>query len=332
MQYNFENISKEQAKKLMLDKIYGNIPKKPRHLDIEITLEDDNFAAGRAIYRKEMLILETEESIINIPFISVIPLSQSPVPAIISLNFESNVPNKFLPAEEISDRGYALFSLCIDDITSNDPNFKLGIYGKLVKSRKKNTSPGKIALWAYAAIVLCDHISKLGDIDESKIGISGHDVCAKAAMLAAGLDERIDFVISNNAFAAFSPVANPDNVGSVMAYDHPYLFCPAFADEPVNEEPYIMMRLCNEKKILVGCAKDDLMANYTTEYEILRKSRFCERGNNLPKINEKSLSLPFVFENDDTSFHLRGGRSYFGREDWNIYLDFLDKKLKNTHF
>ena len=124
MQYNFENISKEQAKKLMLDKIYGNIPKKPRHLDIEISLEDDNFAAGRAIYRKEMLILETEESIINIPFISVIPLSQSPVPAIISLNFESNVPNKFLPAEEISDRGYALFSLCIDDITSNDPNCK----------------------------------------------------------------------------------------------------------------------------------------------------------------------------------------------------------------
>ena len=31
---------------------------------------------------------------------------------------------------------------------------------------------------------------------------------------------------------------------------------------------------------------------------------------------------PLIFENDDTSFHLRSGRSYFGRDDWNIYLDF----------
>ena len=327
MQSDIKSMSMEKAKILALDKIYGNIPKKPPHLDINISLEDDNFAAGRAIYREQTLILETEESIINIPFISVIPLSHAPIPAIISLTLEKNVPNKFLPAEEISDRGYALFSICINDVTPNDSNFKSGIYRKLVKSRKKNMSAGKIALWAYAAMMLCDHITTLAEIDKGKIGISGHEVCAKAAMLTAGLDERISFAISNNALASFSPIVNSDNIGAVMAYDRPYLFCPAFIDEPVNEEPFILMNLCKEKKILVGCARDDLMANYNIEYELLRKSRFCDIGDDLPEINEKSLSVPFIFENDDTSFHLRGGRSYFDREDWNIYLDFLDKKF-----
>ena len=327
MRFNITNMSRDEVKSMAFDKIYGSIPKKPLHLDIDPIMEDDGFAAGRATYRKDFLIIETEEAVIKIPFTSVIPQSSKPIPAIISLNFERNVPNKFLPAEEIADRGYALFSLSIDDISTNDANYKTGVYRQLVKSRKKNNSPGKIAIWAYVASVLCDHIYTLSAIDKSKIGISGHHTCALAAILAAGIDEKINFVIANNALAAFSPMANLENIGSVMAYDHPYLFCPTFAQDPLNQCPLVMMELCKGKKLLIGCAEDDMRSNYQTEYEILRKTRFYEIGDQLPCFAEKSHTRPLIFENDDTSFHLRSGRSYFGRDDWNIYLDFLDKKL-----
>jgi hypothetical protein len=35
-----------------------------------------------------------------------------------------------------------------------------------------------------------------------------------------------------------------------------------------------------------------------------------------------------VLQEGDTSYHVRHGLHYLSREDWNIYMDFIDKKTK----
>ena len=271
--------------------------------------------------------MEINDRNVSFDFVSVIPKHQGPCPAIISLNFQSGVPNKYLPAEEIVDRGYAIFALGIDNLAESDSNFKSGIFPKLIRSRKRRNAPGKIALWSYCAIVMADHISSLFEIDNSRIAISGHAECAKAALLAAGLDERIDFVIANDALSILSPIGTKSNLGNRLAYDFPYLFCPAFSDEPINDEHFMLISLCKGKNILVGCSRDDLKSNFDIEYEILMEA--LGENTPLPIQNENEIPTKVTLvEGDNFSYHLRGGTSYFSREDWNIYLNFIDKKLR----
>lgn len=328
MQFIIDNISTEKIKKLVEDKIYGCFPERPLHLETEIESECDSFAAGRAVYRKQKMLLEMGEGdVLEIPFVSVIPVSDVPVPAIISLNFESHVPNKFLPAEEIVNRGYAIFSLCIDDLAQNNADFKSGICQSVIKSRRKKNSPGKMVLWAYGAELLCDYASNLNAINKSAVGVSGHGVAAKAALLVAAFSDKVSYVISNDALTIVPPLSSANNIGYGMVYDFPYLFCPAFVDEPINEEHMLLLSLCKGKKILVGCSADDIRSNYHLEYDMLMRSSLVENNPKSTTNNEKTLPIPFVFEKQDISYHLRGGKSYFSRDDWNIYLDFLDKNF-----
>ncbi len=320
-------MNNNEIKEILIERVYGHIPKKPIHLSIEEKDQYD-FAAGAAVYQRQNMILETENGDILLPFYSIIPIKPNKKAAIITINFEDSLPNKFLPAEEIAERGYAIFSICIGDVTDNDANFKSGIYPVLVGSRRKKSAPGKIAMWTYAASLLFDHIKTIDEIDKSAIGVSGHGVCAKAALLTAAINEDISFVISNDALSAFSFIGNDESAEVRMAYERPYLFCRSFADDPLRNEHALLYQLCRGRKILVGCSADDVNSNYNREYKMLLDgTTLC----NAAKYSENDLNLntvPFIFENDDLLFALREGTSYFSRKDWNRYLDFLDKRLK----
>ena len=317
---------KDSIAKLLLNKVYGKFPEKAEHLNIDTKHESINYAAGHAIYREQTMEPEIKGKIYTIHFTSVIPTKSHPCPAIISLNQEQNVPNKFLPAEEIIDRGYAIFSLCVTDTENADVKTNYNAYKKLVKSRNRSNAPGKITISAYFASLLCDYIMTLKEIDKSAIIISGHAEFAKAALLACGLDDRISFAISNDSLSLIANAGlNPD-IGSRFAYDFPNLFCHAFLQDPIQDEHILLLRLCESKNLLIGCSADDIASNYETEYEALMSALRCDRVK-FPFEKGKIPTTPLLFEGNSFSYHLRSGTSYFSREDWNIYLDFIDKKL-----
>ena len=237
----------------------------------------------------------------------------------------------YLPAEEILDRGYAIFSICIKDLSDSSVDFKEGAFSGLFKSRRKKNSPGKIAIWAYGAEILCDYAASIPETDKSAIIVAGHGVTAKSALLSAAASDKISFVIANDSLSFISSAAI-DNIEGRMAYDHPHLFCPAFAEEPVKDEHFTLLSLCEGKNILVGCCTDDARSNYRAEFKMLTESKGYTYGLDLPFItDEKIPTATYLVQGDDFSYHLRRGTSYLSREDWNIYLDYIDKKLRNQH-
>ena len=238
-----------------------------------------------------------------LPFTAVIPHSLRPCPAIISIDREDFVPNKFLPAEEIVQRGYAIFSFCYEHVAANNSNFKSGLTKYIAKSRKRKNAPGKLAIIAWAAMRIADYAVSLASVDGENLIVSGHGMLGKAALLAAAFDERFEYVIANDSigFGCGKSAAE-------MSVSSDFLFCPDFGESNENRngtnEHRLLLNSCAPRFILIGSCEDDPRSDPEAEFE----------------------AIASLGENDFTHFHTRCGTHYFSRDDWKNYLDFIDKK------
>lgn len=284
---------------LTIENIYGEMPARPEHLSVKTESCDPNFAAGKATIKQQMLIIDLGDQEISLGFTSIIPNNKSHCPVIINLGFESAVPNKFLPAEEIIDRGYGIFHLSINNISENNANFKSGIASTIARSRRKKNSPGKLSVYAFAIERVVEYLITLDEIDNQNIIISGHGLGAIVALIVTNYESKAKFVIANDLFSAFSGRAKA-HLASQMAH----LFCPAYADDPTDDPIKPLLDNCQSKHILIGSAMDKPFFNADYEKTIIDAT------------NQNLAGKLFCYT--------RAGSEYFSRYDWNKYLDYID--------
>lgn len=308
------------------EKIYGRLPERPVHLSCETESLDPNFAAGKATLYRAKLRMDLGDKEACIPFLYAIPKSDIPLPAIIYLSYEKEMPNKFLPAEEIIDRGYAIFSFCIDDVSDNSPNFKSGIARHISESRRKRLSPGKISLWAWVALRTAEYAGDLEAIDKGKIIFAGHGILARSALLASGNSEKCRYAIANCVSENPIPFSRKWSKSGLTVRDFAYLYSPAFADEPDADELDALLDMTADKTLLLGFSEEsECVPSYDYVKEIRERTASSSHFATENKQNEIPAA-PLRIEKVDLSYHIRRGCDYFSREDWNIYLDFIDKK------
>ncbi len=286
-----------------IESIYGEMPKRPEHLSIKTESCDPNFAAGKATFKKQALIIDLGEGEATLSFTAIVPNTEEPYPAIVNLGFESNVPNRFLPAEEIIDRGYGIFHLSIEDISENSGNFKSGIASAIARSRRKKSAPGKLTVYAWAMARTLESLINYKGIDKENIILCGHGICAVSALIAANYESNANFVIANDPFASFGGLSK-SHLASQMAH----LFCPAYADNPTDDPIKQLFTSCKSKHILIGSAMEKPF--FDSEYE---KGITDSANQNLQ---------------GKLFYYTRGGGEYFGRYDWNKYLDYIDSIIK----
>ena len=179
---------KENIKKLISDRQFGEIPRKPEHMFVNEKDAYDRFAAGKAVRKHLEFNFEMDDKKFSFPAISVIPKNKTKCPAFICIDFDGGEANKYMPSEEIVERGFALFSFKYKDVTSDDNDFKKGVAKYLVKSRRKNNAPGKIAIWAWAAMRVMDYVQTLADvIDLDNIAVIGIGPVGLMAVAAAAI-------------------------------------------------------------------------------------------------------------------------------------------------
>ena len=271
-----KDFSKKQDKirKLLADRQYGEIPPKPEHMKVEITSTLDNFACGKAVLNHLNFIFEADGKVFSFPAISVIPKTCKKHPAFVYIGFESGEGGKYMPTEEIVERGFALFAFDYKNVTSDDGDFKTGVAKYLVKSRRKNTAPGKIALWAWAAMRVMDYVETLCDvIDLENVAVIGHSRLGKTALLAGGHDERFAYVISNDSGCAGAALER-GKVGErydVISRVFPYWFCPAFnrdvasgSDFPFDQN--FLTSLSVPRHLIIGSAIEDVWSDPASEF------------------------------------------------------------------
>jgi len=330
-------LRREEIKKLLMEKEYGIIPRKPDKMRVEVLEDFDNFCAGKAPRKKLSFICELDGREFSFVAYSVIPKGKKDLPAFVHINFRPDVPDRYMPSEEIADRGYAVFSFFYEDVAKDSGDFESGCAKYLCKDRTKKNAAGKIAMWAWAAMRIMDHIETLPEIDKENVAVVGHSRLGKTALVTGGFDERFKYVISNDSGCSGAALSRGKGGESVerICEVFPFWFCPEYVEnssefEKCGFDQNFLLTLSVPRHLMIGSAKEDLWADPTSEFLNLASMKeaygiFGMKG----LIHEDEIpSAKSWLGKGEALYQIRNGNHYFSREDWLAYMDYIDSKTK----
>ena len=320
---------------------YGRTPEKPTRVWGENVEEYVNNYAGKAKEKWVDVCFETSFGKFSFPVKFYIPYRVKKPSVFLHIAFRP-VPDKYIPVEEIIDGGYALAVVVYKDLVNDNQDSKfddgLGKYFGLDKDRKGD-SAGKISLWAYGASRVLDYmINEMSDeVDTEKVAVIGHSRLGKTALWCAAQDERFVASISNNSGyggAASSKMSTGEKIDDFIRAGSVDFFCENFKmfQGKEDEKPYdqaFLLSLIAPRYLLVGSARYDVGACPRAEFLTSLHSSsawelFGEKGlvcpDRLPTIGDN-------FTEGKINYHLRDDNHYLSREDWNIYMNYLDLKF-----
>ncbi|MDD2418636.1 MAG: hypothetical protein PHR18_05540 [Oscillospiraceae bacterium] len=293
---------------------------------------DKSFCAGKAPLSKVRLTISLPQGEFSFPISCVLPKGNPRCPVFLLINFRDDVPDRYLPSEELVDGGFGVVSFCYKDVTSDDGDFSDGLAGVWYEGRERHgDDPGKIALWAWAAMRVMDYIQTLGGVDAGNVTVVGHSRLGKTALLAGGLDERFAGVISNNSGCSGAAISrgNRGETIAVICDRFPYWFCPNYRRYAGNEtampfDQHYLLALTAPRRLYVASSAEDLWADPTGEFlGAAAASEAWEKKGEVGLICPDRLpETGEVFAQGMIGYHVRPGRHYFSRYDWQRYMEF----------
>ena len=316
---------------------YGYLPEKPEAISWQVR---DNcipsFCAGKVTAQRVELTVNMRGKDFTFPFIAVIPRGDGPYPFFIHINFRPDVPDRYMPTEEITDNGFAVLSFCYSDVTSDNGDFTNGLAGVLYPDGKRNpTDPGKIALWAWAAQRVLDYAESEPRLDKSRAMVCGHSRLGKTALFCGATDERFFLAHSNDSGCSGAAITR-DKVGErveQITRNFPYWFCENYKqyvgkEQEMPFDQHYLIASIAPRYTYVASALEDSWADPASEmlscvaaspaYESLgMKGIVCE--DRLPAAGDE-------YHEGNIGYHLREGLHYFGREDWLKLMKFVKEK------
>lgn len=324
-------LSRNEMLAVLLREEYGKLP--PAPTDVTFEVEENvvkRFCAGNAVADRVTLHCKVNGKAFSFPFYSVIPLKSGKHPFFVHINFSSEIANRYQPTEELIDNGFAVFSFCYNDITSDNGDFSNGLAGVLYENGERGADdPGKIAMWAWAAMRVMDYAQTLGHVLDLDAGaVCGHSRLGKTAMLTGALDERFQFVYSNNSGCSGDALSR-GHAGeriSDIVQRFPFWFCENYKKhvDRENDMPFDQHYLAASiapRHLLVGAAAMDLWADpISQQLCCLAASPAFENGFTG---NAFFARIDDAYLEGDIGFHLRSGRHYFSRTDWNRLISFI---------
>lgn len=326
-------LKKEEMLDILQREEYGYLPAKPDRVDFyvqENTIR--NFCAGNAVCNKVTAFCEMGNKRFAFPFYASMPTDGKQHPFFIHINFRPDVPDRYMPVEELIDNGFAVLSFCYEDVTSDDKNFTNGLAGVLFEKGVRGPhDAGKIALWAWAAQRVMDWAEMQSDaLDLKHAAVCGHSRLGKTAMLAAATDERFTHCYSNDSGSSGAAIARGKGGETVekICARFPFWFCEKFNDyrDRESEMPFDQHYLAAciaPRKLLIGSASEDAWADPVSEMLCcLAASEAFEKGfvyeDRLPEVDDCYLD-------GDIGYHLRRGLHCFSRTDWHRLMTFVMK-------
>lgn len=336
------NLRRSEIIQILCDEEYGSVPDSFEKVLFEVQKEEPDFCAGKATLREVKITTVFQEKTFSFPVYASLPNTDEKHPFFIFINFRPDVPDRYLPVEELIDRGFAVISFCYHDVTVDDGAAmpKGGINPEdlhellFADTEKAPHHSGKIALWAFAASRAMDYAETLDCLDFNRAAVIGHSRLGKTALLAGILDERFTHVISNDSGcsgAAVTRLKKGERIADITSR-FPHWFCENYQNYAGREEAlpfdqHFLLAAAAPRKVYVASAAKDEWADPDSEYlSCFAASEVYEKlglpgfisPDRLPKAGEG-------FQEGTIGYHLRKGSHYLSREDWNHYMDFLSR-------
>ena len=242
---------------------------------------------------------------------------------IIPVIFGENITEP--PVAQILSHGYAIALIYAGDIVPDSPQRAAERLAALVPGEPS----GAIAAWAWVYSRVVDVLDADPRFDPDRSAVWGHSRNAKAAVLAAAFDSRIDLVIAHQAGTAGTALAHT-GVGEsieVITTDYPHWFAPAFAgyadqraELPIDMHQLIA--LIAPRPVLIGGGWRDQWSDPQSSF------RAAEGANPVYRLyGSQGLSQAGLADFDpaaDIVVAMRPGLHGVHGEDWDNFLAFLD--------
>ncbi len=328
--------NRDKIKELLQSEEYGYIPSASCEVKAEIVSIETNFCAGNAVLQNIRLDIRTEDGNVTFPIWLCLPAKEKRSKTVVFINFRPPVPDRYLPAEEIIDKGWGFASFCYTDVTSDDADFGDKAASVLSDKGKKC---GKIAIWAWAAMRVMDYLCSRDDIDLRNIAVAGHSRLGKTALVAGAFDERFAFVHSNDSGAGGSALysmidENGEHISDLNRH-FPFWFCEKFPryiekEKQLPFDQHYLMSLIAPRVLSVGSAVNDLWATPPAERKSAELAsaaweHFGFRG--LAPAEESEVDK--CYHDGKVGYYVRSGNHYMSRRDWLNMLGFFDKNLNS---
>ena len=334
----WENDIRPEIEKFILESEYGYIPDAPESVEYKIKNIDERFCAGKATFIELDITSTVYGEKFTFPVNYVYPSNGNKFKTFLHINFRPFVPDKYMPTEEIIDNGFACASFCYQDVTSDDGDFTNGLAGLVYKnSERTETSPGKIAMWAWAAMRVMDYLQTREEVDKDNICVCGHSRLGKTALLTGAIDKRFAAVHSNCAGCSGDALnrgklPKSEHIGDILDRFE-FWFCKNYEnfrnkDDETPFEQHFLHALIAPRRVHVASAENDIWAGPETQilccaaasdvYELYGKKGFVCGEENFLKTGK--------YLNDGSiGFCYRSGNHYFSRDDWHGLFDFMNK-------
>jgi len=321
---------------LLCEEEYGILPPEPSKVSATINEINRDAYGGKVIEEHLILSIDIENKYFSFPLRAFWPRNVEKPMVIIYISFTSNIPNQFLPIEEITDEGFAVATFCYNDVAVDwDDYFSGGLAGILKKQNKRSANDtGKLMMWAWAASRVMDYLHTRDDIDHNNIAIAGHSRLGKTALIAAAYDERFTFVFANNAGCSGDAITRGKKGERIkqITDGFPYWFCPNYKKYAMKEEQmpfdqHFLVAAIAPRFVCAGTAAEDTWCDPDNQYlcyvvvddvyKLLGQKGFVH-PDRLPQIGD-------VFQEGTIGFHMRAGTHFLSRYDWRCYMEFMKK-------
>jgi hypothetical protein len=329
---------------------------------------DMNALGGTAIRKEMKLTFRNGQKEISLALLLYLPKNVKKAPLFLGYNFNGNHtvtdepgialpmiwPRTNGPAEkakeadrgksysnwqvkELINRGYGLATAYYCDVDPDfDDGFKNGIHS-LYDQPPTADSWGSIAGWAFGLSRIMDYLETVPAVDAKKVAVFGHSRLGKAAIWAGVTDKRFALVISNNSGcggAALSKRIYGETVGSINR-SFPHWFCENFnkyneKEDQLPFDQHELLALIAPRPLYVASAEEDKWADPKGEflscvfaspvYKLLGREGFP--GKEMPPVNSPVVGT--------IGYHIRTGGHDVTLYDWQQYMGFADKFLKNS--
>ena len=330
----WEKVGRPYWKNILLQEEYGLFP---AVWEPTVTAKKNTIDfAGKATWESVTFAFERGEKSHQVETQLIYPKKDTPAPFFIYLNFRPDVPDRYLPVEEIIDHGFGIFAVCYNDITRDNDDFSSGLAGLFSDGERKGKEAGKIVYWAYMASRMMDYLQTRKEADLHAIGVAGHSRLGKTALLAAALDERFAFVCSNDSGCSGAALSRNRAEGGEKIEDicrkFPYWFCPDYKayvnrEENMPFDQHCLLALIAPRRAYIGGAIEDVWADNENQFLCcVAASPAWELYGEEGIVTEDRLPVcGDILTEGGVGFHLRSGKHYHSRTDWLIYMDAVEK-------
>jgi hypothetical protein len=237
------------------------------------------------------------------------------------------------PIEAILDAGYAIAALYPDEVVPDRRDQGLAELKRLSAGYEKDeTRWGAIAAWAWTFSRVVDALEQDDRFDKNAMITWGHSRYAKAALVAAAFDSRIDGVIahqSGTGGASLSKGKRGESVGEITG-NYPHWFDKrheSFAgrEEGMPVDQHALLALIAPRPVLLGNARRDVWSDPAGAF---RAAKAADAVYELYGVNGLTAKRLDQFDpKAELSFWIRPGTHGVVKEDWPAFLAFL-----NAHF